>query len=225
MLVIWHLEQKYKQYLLQYLMNFKCSSLKTFINTMKNTIKTLTAIAILVFITFSFTTLLDSNKNINVEKSIITWKGYQVTGSHTGTIKIKSGLLIFTKGDLVDGNFVMDMNSISCTDLGEKHKGKLEEHLKSDDFFGVVKHQTATLEFIKVIPIGKNSYKIKGDLTIKGKTNSIDFDFSVYGKKATALLKIDRTKYDVKYGSKAFFGGLKDNAIYDEFELIANLEF
>ena len=34
-------------------------------------------------------------------------------------------------------------------------------------------------------------------------------------------LKIDRTKFDVRYGSTSFFDGLKDKAIYDEFDLVA----
>ena len=38
-------------------------------------------------------------------------------------------------------------------------------------------------------------------------------------------LKIDRTTYDIKYGSSSFFDGLKDKAIYDDFDITVNLEF
>ena len=55
--------------------------------------------------------------------------------------------------------------------------------------------------------------------------NPITFEISIYGSKATASLKVDRTKYDVRYGSTSFFDNLKDKAIYDEFDLIADLEF
>jgi polyisoprenoid-binding protein YceI len=72
---------------------------------------------------------------------------------------------------------------------------------------------------------GKNSYSVTGDLTIKGKTNPIAFTISIYGSKATATLKVDRTAYDVKYGSASFFDGIKDKAIYDEFDLVADLQF
>jgi len=71
----------------------------------------------------------------------------------------------------------------------------------------------------------KNSYEATGDLTIKGKTNPITFDLSVYGSKASATLKIDRTEYDVQYGSASFFDGLKDKVIYDEFDIVVDLEF
>lgn len=192
---------------------------------MNKTIKRLLSIAILAFITYSFTALLDGDMDINIEKSNLTWKGYKVTGSHTGTLKIKSGSLNFKNDKLIDGNFVIDMNTILCTDLEGEYKGKLEGHLKSDDFFGVEKNPSASLEFKKVTATGKNSYEIEGDMTIKGKTNSITFDLSVYGRKANATLKIDRSLYDVKYGSTSFFKGLKDKVIYDEFDLIADLEF
>ena len=119
----------------------------------------------------------------------------------------------------------MDMSTITNTDLEGEYKGKLEGHLKSDDFFGVEKFPTASLIFTKVESTGKNSYEVTGDITIKGKTESVSFNISVYGSKADVSLKIDRRKFDVRYGSTSFFDGLKDKAIYDEFDLVADLEF
>jgi len=117
------------------------------------------------------------------------------------------------------------MSTINSTDLEGEYKGKLEGHLKSDDFFGVEKYPTASLIFKKVKSTGKNSYKVTGDITIKGQTETISFDLSVYGNKANASIKIDRTKFDVRYGSTSFFDGLKDKAIYDDFDLVVDLEF
>ncbi|TJY36941.1 YceI family protein [Pontimicrobium aquaticum] len=191
---------------------------------MKNSIKNLAAIAIVAFMTMSFTTV-DNKKVVNTKNSKITWKGYKVTGSHQGTIGIKSGHLNFNGDKLTGGEFTIDMSSITNTDLSGEYKDKLEGHLKSDDFFGVKKFPTAHLMFTKVKSVGKNSYKITGNITIKGKTETIKFDLSVYGNKANVSLKIDRTKFDVRYGSTSFFDGLKDKAIYDEFDLIADLEF
>jgi len=189
------------------------------------TIKNFAIFAILAFITFSFKPLNEEKKAVKTESSKVVWKGYKVTGSHEGTINLKSGFLIFNEGNLTGGEFVMDMNSLITTDLEGEYKGKLEGHLKSDDFFGVEKNPTATLIFKEVKSTGKNSYKVTGDLTIKGITNTVIFDLSVYGNKANVSLKIDRTKYDVRYGSTSFFDNLKDKAIYDEFDLVADLEF
>lgn len=193
---------------------------------MKNKFKKLLALLLIVFGSYSFTTVLNEKIDINVDKSNLHWKGFKVTGSHEGNLRFESGTLTFTEdGKLVDGTFLIDMKSMECTDLEGEYKAKLDGHLKSKDFFGTNEHPSATLQFKEITVSGKNSYRIKGDLTIKGITNSIEFDFSIYGKKATATLKIDRTKYDIKYGSSSFFDGLKDKAIYDDFDIKVDLEF
>ncbi len=192
---------------------------------MKNVLKTLGVVLIVSFMSFSFTTIGGDKKEIKTDKSKVVWKGYKVTGSHEGTIALKSGALIFDNEKLTGGEFVIDMTTISSTDLQGEYKGKLDGHLKSDDFFGVANHPTAKLVITKVKSSGKNAYNVDADLTIKGSTNPVKFTISVYGSKATANLKIDRTKYDIRYGSASFFDNLKDKAIYDEFDLVVDLEF
>ena len=192
---------------------------------MKNSIQNIAVVVIIALITFSFTTIERDKKEIKVENSKVIWKGYKVTGSHQGTIALQSGNLTFEADKLVGGEFVIDMTTITNTDLEGDYKGKLEGHLKSDDFFGVTTFPTATLVFKDVKTTGKNSYAVTGDLTIKEITNPVRFDISIYGSKATASVKIDRTKFDVRYGSTSFFDNLKDKAIYDEFDLVTDLEF
>ncbi len=192
---------------------------------MKKTIKNFAIIALVAFTTFSFTRIDGGKKEVKTDKSKVVWKGYKVTGSHEGTISIKSGALTFGEEKLTGGEFVIDMASIESTDMQGEYKGKLEGHLKADDFFGVDKYPTSSLVFTSVKASGKNAYSVTGDLTIKGQTHPVTFTISIYGNKATASLKIDRTKYGIKYGSSSFFDGLKDKAIYDEFDLVADLEF
>ena len=192
---------------------------------MKYTIKNLAMAIVVAFITFSFTTIEEEKKEIKTDKSKVFWKGYKVSGSHEGTINLQSGFLTFNEDKLTGGEIVIDMTTLTSTDLEGEYKGKLEGHLKSDDFFGVETYPTATLVFKNVEVSGKNSYTVIGDLTLKGKTNSITFNISIYGSKASVSLKIDRSKYDVKYGSASFFDGLKDKVIYDEFDSDSDLEF
>lgn len=188
---------------------------------MKKVILGLMAIAA---ISFSFSSgILESEKQVKTSK--VVWKGYKVLGSHEGTVNLKSGFLSFDNEVLTGGEFVLDLTSISCTDLEGESKGQLEGHLKSEDFFGVEKFPTATLKMIKVKSSGKNSYAVTADLTMKDVTKEIEFEASIYGNKASASLKIDRTEYNVKYGSESFFGELKDKAIYDEFDIVIDLEF
>lgn len=170
----------------------------------------------------SFTTF--KKETINVTSSSIQWVGEKVVGSHQGMISLQSGELIYDGNQLVAGSFVIDMTSLTCTDLTGEYKSKLEGHLKSDDFFGVNKFETASLSITKVNKIKSKSYSVTAELTIKGITKTINFEAQIDKNNLNANIKIDRTKFDVKYGSGNFFDGLGDNMIYDEFELIVNLE-
>jgi polyisoprenoid-binding protein YceI len=171
---------------------------------------------------FAFTS--EITKEVNSENSVVKWTGYKVTGQHEGTIMIKKGSLTFEENVLVGGKFIIDMTTINTTDLEGDYKKKLDGHLKDDDFFGVKKHKTASMVFTSLKQSGTN-YMVAADLTIKGITNRVTFKMEVSENSAIANLKIDRTKFDIKYGSASFFDGLKDRAIYDEFDLNVNLSF
>ncbi|MBK8700166.1 MAG: YceI family protein [Saprospiraceae bacterium] len=166
------------------------------------------------------------NNPVKVSASKVNWKAFKVTGSHEGYVSVKNGSLDFNGEILTGGSIVMDMNSISCTDLSGSGKTKLEGHLKSEDFFGVAKFPEAKLDIKRVISRGKaGEYKIVANLTIKNTTKEIKFDAMVAGGKATANIKIDRTDFDVRYGSGSFFDSLGDNTIYDEFDMVVNLVY
>jgi polyisoprenoid-binding protein YceI len=171
------------------------------------------------------TTKAVEKKVINTEASTITWKAYKVTGSHEGTINLASGNLDFNGTILTGGAFVVDMTTINTTDLEGEYKQKLDGHLHSDDFFGTATHKTASLEITSVKASGKNAYNATANLTIKNITKEVNFTISVYGSKATANLKVDRSQFDVRYGSGSFFDNLGDKTIYDEFDLVVDLQF
>ena len=118
------------------------------------------------------------------------------------------------------------MTSLIVTDLkAGQGKEKLEGHLKADDFFGTDKFETATLVFKKVSVKSPNVYTVNGDLTIKGITKPVSFDLATTANTASANVKIDRTKYDIKYNSGNFFENLGDKVISDNFDLTVALKF
>ncbi len=181
---------------------------------------------VVVFIFATVTTAFSQEKSIDTEASSIAWTGYKVTGQHEGTIEFKDGSLEFKDGKLVGGTFTINMTTINTTDLkAGSGKEKLDGHLKSDDFFGVANFPEATLTFRKVVETDDNIYRVAGDLTIKGNKSPITFDIEVEENTAEAKLKVDRTKYGIKYGSATFFEGIKDKAISDEFDLHVQLKF
>lgn len=165
-------------------------------------------------------------KIVNPETSVINWTGKKVTGQHSGDIKIKEGALIFENAKLTGGSFIIDMNSMKCTDLKGKSAKKLEGHLASDDFFGVTNHPTATLEITNVKEKeGSSIYEVIADITIKGISKTITFETQLEANSATANVVINRADFDIKYGSGSFFDNLGDKIIYDDFELALDLKF
>ncbi|KIA85668.1 YceI family protein [Flavobacterium sp. AED] len=187
--------------------------------------KNLKSIALALVVVLSTVSISAQTKKVDATKSTIHWVGKKVTGQHEGTVNLKDGKLIFKGKKLAGGLFNVDMTSLTSTDLTGEYLGKLNGHLKSEDFFGTEKFPTSTLVFKKVVAKSANVYTVTGDLTIKGKTNSITFDLATTANSATTALKIDRTKYDIKYGSGSFFDNLGDKAISDEFELTVALKF
>jgi len=174
---------------------------------------------IFALILFSFNQGISQTKKIDITKSIIKWEGKKITGEHEGTINFKDGFLVFKDKKLTGGSFTADMKTLSNTDQTGTSKTKLEGHLRSEDFFSIDKFPTSTLVFKSIAGKGNNTYLINAELTIKGITNNIQFDLVIDGKKATAELEINRTKYDIKYGSGSYFDDLGDKTIYDDFEL------
>ena len=161
---------------------------------------------------------------IVVKSGTVNWTGYKVTGQHSGTLSLKSGSIDIQDGQLVGGEFVVDMTSLTVTDLKGKGKANLEGHLKSDDFFGVEAHNEAHMKITQVTG-DANGYTVTGDFTIKGQTHAVVFDMTVDENSAIAKVKIDRTLYDIRYGSDSFFDNLGNKAIDNEFDIDVTLNF
>ena len=187
--------------------------------------KNLKSIALALVVVLSTLSASAQTKNINTATSSIEWLGKKVTGQHNGTVNFKDGTLVFKNNKLAGGTFTVNMTSLTATDLSGEYQGKLNGHLKADDFFGTEKYPTATLVFKKIGVKSANVYNVTADLTIKGITKPVTFELTVNGNTATTTFNVDRTKYDIKYGSKSFFESIGDKAIYDEFELKVALKY
>lgn len=165
---------------------------------------------------------------VNAEKSDLHWYATKVTGKHDGKVKLASGTLTTNGTTVTGGKFDIDMTSITVLDLpaDNEYNGKLLGHLKSEDFFSVEKHNKAHFEITKVTAKGKE-FLVTGKMTIKGITNEISFPATISnsGKVVSAKAKItlDRTKWDIRYGSGKFFENLGDKAIHDDFVIDLNL--
>ena len=159
--------------------------------------------------------------NADTAKSFVHWKGTMVgVYSHEGNVKLTKGFLEMDNGEVVGGEFVVDMKSIEPTDENyNPEEGntpeKLVGHLSSDDFFAVTEYPTAS--FV-VKSADREAKTLTGDLTIRGNTHEETVTDVNFGDgAATGMLVFDRQKYDVSWKA------MKDMVLADEIELEINL--
>lgn len=179
-------------------------------------------IKILLFLLgFSLSPTLYAQSNFNLETSKIKWTGKEIsTKTHYGSLKFASATLDWEANILKGGEFVVDMTSLDNEDLSGGGKQRLEGHLRSDDFFSVDKHPTATLKITQPASKGTDgNYAVSGDLTIKGITHPVRFTLTPSGDNINASLTFDRSKYDVRFRSGTFFQNLGDKLILDDIVL------
>jgi polyisoprenoid-binding protein YceI len=181
-----------------------------------------TFLLVAAFVLLSFT-IKDQGYKIDSQKSKISWVGKKVTGQHNGTVNLAEGTITSKGKSITGGSFVMDMTTIKDADANTR----LEGHLKSDDFFSTEKFPKATFVITKIESKGGDQYAVKGNLTIKGITNEVEFPAAIQTTKdqitAKAKIVVDRTKFDIKFRSGNFFENLGDKAIDDNFELNVEL--
>jgi polyisoprenoid-binding protein YceI len=172
---------------------------------------------------------------LDTASSGLVWEGKKtllVGYVDSGTLNLKDGKLMLSNGQISGGEFNIDMNSMATSKTG-KNSGEtfLTKHLKSADFFDVEKFPISKFEITAVSKSAGDDaylYDVQGKLTIKGVTQPISFPAKIYsdGKNliATGSVELDRTKWEIKYGSGSFFQNLGDNVIDDKFKVALNLK-
>lgn len=171
---------------------------------------------------------------VDTTGSVINWQGEKPTGTHTGTIKLTEGTFMANDSVIESGTFVIDMNSLLVTDLEGDEKLSLEKHLmgtvegKEGDFFNVTKYPTAKFEVTGVTE-KDGVTMMQGNLTLKEETKNVEFPVNINMNDdsieiTSEKFTIDRTKWNVNYGSKSVFDGLGDKFINDDIELEIDLK-
>lgn len=165
---------------------------------------------------------------VAADESMIMWEGSDVAGKmHNGAIYLNSGEIMVEDGNIVGGNFTIDMGSIENYDVeDEEYNAKLVGHLKSPDFFNVDSFPTAKFEITDVAALEGDTaftHQISGNLMMKDQTKNITFKANVTMDNGSIMAEtsnfvIDRAQWNVKFRSPSFFSmdELKDKAINDE---------
>lgn len=163
---------------------------------------------------------------VNPEKSSIYWTGKEITGkTHEGTVDALEGgsFIVIDSGMVQKATILIDMNTISCTDLEDDAKASLESHLKSDDFFNVDEFPSATLQLKGSRIDDEGRISIASMLEVRGKYSKVVFPIDAEMEQGTLLVSgefnFDRSMHDIKFRSKSFpdlFPDLGDKLINDE---------
>lgn len=170
---------------------------------------------------------------IDHDASSLVWTGRNVIAgkAHSGTILISEGTLSVESEAIAAGDFTIDMTSIKNTDIEDPAgAAKIEGHLGSPDFFAVADYPTASFVVTNVEAVtGEEgvTHHVSGNFTLRGITKEIKIPASVSiaadAVQATADFVIDRSLWEVKYGSGSFFEDLGDKLIEDNIELSLTL--
>ena len=160
---------------------------------------------------------------LNPDNTVLRWTAEKVTGTHWGYVKVEGGSVVVKGKKILTGECIVDMSTITVMDMKDSPYGiKLENHLRSTDFFDTENHSRASLK-IKSVSYKQGSVDLTGDLTIKGISHPVEFPatlgFSDKGASAKGQIKIDRTLYDIKYRSGKYFPDIGDKMIYDVFKI------
>ncbi len=153
---------------------------------------------------------------VDLAKSNVHWKGTKMhgAGKHVGEIKLKSGYFVTVKGQLVAGNFIVDMSTIGVTDIPEHEpipRKNLNEHLKSSDFFDVEKFPTSEFQITNINQISSDSLLLSGNLTLKDVTKNIEFGATYQGNTFSTKFTLDRFQWNIAYE-----GNLVDKTLVDK---------
>ena len=172
------------------------------------------------------TTMENGTYKINTMNSNLMWQGQKLAKVwiDKGSIKLADGEITIADKKLTGGHFVVDMTTIAATETGKGDgQDKLSGHLKSKDFFDVEQFPTATFKITNVVPANDNTYNVTGEMSIRNIVNTETVLAIMTENGISGEFKIDRSKYEVKFGSSKFFQNLGENVVDDNFTLKFNL--
>lgn len=184
----------------------------------------------LFLIAYSSTSFGKSNFAVDTSKSLLHWTGRKPTGSHSGTLAIKSGYFALEKCQLAELELQFDMESIAISDrMAPSWKTKLRNHLLSADFFSVARFPLASYKLTSVQGDEKSGFQTTGNLLLKGINRPVSALVKLIGScsnpSLTTQLKIDRTLWGIQFMSKesAAPGKLVDAFIYRDIDIEGTL--
>ena len=162
---------------------------------------------------------------VDTDQSLIEWFGRNPNTKHFGTVRISKGQIQIENGNMA-GVVEIDMNSIENINLkGDELQPVLVSHLKSEDFFLVAAFPKAKFiinggKLAEEPYLSSPNYEVSGTLELRGVKADLAFASTISptddnGLVAEAHFDIDRTRWNVIYGSSRFFENLGMHLVFD----------
>lgn len=163
--------------------------------------------------------------SVDTDNSVVEWVGRNPNSHHTGSLHLSEGTLD-ARETPITGRFVIDLKSIRNTSLeGDELQPVLLAHLLSDDFFWADRFPTAAFTLERLIPIEGShlttpNHTVEGALEMMGISVYLQFPatlttLSDQRLSAEAHFDIDRTHWNIIYGSSRFFDHLGMHVVFD----------
>ena len=168
----------------------------------------------------------DGTYRLDPAKSSMEWAGTKTLikdYTDRGTIALSDGTVIVLEGNVTQGSVTVDMTTIHTLSTGRgSGESMMEKHIKSADFFDVEKFPSSAFTLKSFTNNADGTVTVDGNLTVKGITKPVSFPATVAQEGDTLTLaareiRLDRTEWDIRYGSGKFFQNLGDNVINDIF--------
>lgn len=122
---------------------------------------------------------------LDLNQSVIFWKGYANDKFAKGRLKFRQGSLLYEEERIAKGDLVIDMNSVEVQEenLDDLDAKTVEDLLKSEEFFQVDLYPEATFTIMgtdflvdtdqtnsseKIPKDAKPTHLIEGELTVRG---------------------------------------------------------
>ena len=166
---------------------------------------------------------------------------YQIDPAHTTIgFRIRHMGIAFVEGEFDEftGTISYDPNDVAATRADvtvqtnsvDTDVERRDNHLRSADFFEVETYPTMSFTTTGVQPTGQNTFRLVGDLTIKGTTKEVTFDVTSAGPIPIengqrvgfhATTTIDRRDFGITWGSE-LPGGIP--AVGNQVQLVLDVE-
>lgn len=156
-------------------------------------------------------------KEIDKEKSVISFVGGSTIIDHQGKFNSYDAHIMLDTENPADLEKASIMATVDLTSAVTDAEG-VNGHLQKADFFDTAQYPEATFESSSITAKGNNLYQVRGFLTVKGQSKTVDFEAEITDDYLTATYDFPRKEFGV--GNDTYGQKLLDETVPVEVKLV-----